>query len=824
LGVAVFLSITIANRRATESFQNAFTQITGRADLEVRGDLPETLFPKVLGVEGVASATPLIEALVTLPDFPGESIHLVGVDTFSAADVLTLQPTIGTGGQSDLAAWLNPIGLLAVTPEFLLKHELKVGDHIRLQGMGAPRNVMIGFKLEGEPLSGGAQGRVVAMDLAAVQEWTGRLGNITTILIKLSSPANKEMVMAKLRPLLPDTATLSPPGQRTQQVEIMLSAFKMNLSALSLVSLLVGMFFVANASAAAVIRNRVSLGILRAVGVGRRMILGMVLGEAGFIGVVGSLLGVLAAPFLADLLSAPVARTITTLYLPVEARGGWPTCSEVALGLVAGVGASVVAALIPARQASLVDPVQVLHPGTAPEIFPIPSLRLAFAGVALVGGAWLFSTAALVTGPPVLGFAAAFLVLAGFSLMVPCAVRIVTNPQGGFDKMLRLGMISRLAMEQSRRSLHRTAPNVAALAAAVSMMVGITVMIHSFRCSVIDWVGKTLTADLFIAPAANELLGLVHTLPPGAAEWWEARKSVQAVGTFREFETRTFQDQAVTLGVISGPARGAIDFLHGDDKRKTRALFSGEGIALSEGLARRLHLGPGGILVLRTPRGPLSLRVLDLYRDYTRDRGMAMIGADQFFRYWGDQGVHSLAILFEPGTPPQVMEQEQRNFVKEFGGREAFACYDNRTLRSRIVEIFNQTFAVTAVLRTISIAVAVGGVMLTLGMLVLERTRDIAVLRSMGASALQIIQMMLTEAAMIGIIASLMGLLSGSALALVLTWVINKVFFGWSIDLSYPWLDLMAVPFWMTAAALVAGVVPAWHAARITPAAALRME
>jgi putative ABC transport system permease protein len=203
---------------------------------------------------------------------------------------------------------------------------------------------------------------------------------------------------------------------------------------------------------------------------------------------------------------------------------------------------------------------------------------------------------------------------------------------------------------------------------------------------------------------------------------------------------------------------------------------------------------------------------------------MALIGAEEFQRYWGDQGVHSLAILFEPGTPMHLMEEEQKNFIREFGGKEAFACYDNRTLRARIVEIFNQTFAVTAVLRTISIAVAVGGVMLTLGVLVLERTRDFGVLRSMGASSRQIIQMMLTEAAMIGLIASVMGLLSGSALALVLTWVINKVFFGWSIDLSYPWWDLVAVPFWMTAAALASGVVPAWHASQITPAAALRME
>ena len=140
------------------------------------------------------------------------------------------------------------------------------------------------------------------------------------------------------------------------------------------------------------------------------------------------------------------------------------------------------------------------------------------------------------------------------------------------------------------------------------------------------------------------------------------------------------------------------------------------------------------------------------------------------------------------------------------------------------MEIFNQTFAVTAVLRTISMAVAVGGVMLTLGMLVLERARDIGVLRAMGASSPQIIRMMLAESALIGMIASVVGLVSGAVLALVLTWVINKAFFGWSIDLSYPWMELLAVPLWMTGSAVLAGIVPAWGAAAIRPAAALRME
>ena len=145
-------------------------------------------------------------------------------------------------------------------------------------------------------------------------------------------------------------------------------------------------------------------------------------------------------------------------------------------------------------------------------------------------------------------------------------------------------------------------------------------------------------------------------------------------------------------------------------------------------------------------------------------------------------------------------------------------------MKERILEIFNQTFAVTAVLKTISIVVAVGGVMLTLGILVLERTRDLGVLKAMGASRTQIARVVLVEAALIGLISSLIGIVSGAGLALVLTWVINKAFFGWSIDLAYPWTEMAILPLWMIASALAAGFIPATRAAKIYPATALRME
>lgn len=812
LGVSVFLSISIANRGAAESFRKAFEVIAGRADLEVRGRIQEELFPGVLGCPGVMAATPLVEATVTLPDFPGESLRLVGIDPFTAAGLAGLDP--GMAGGASAERWVAEGDILAVSQEFLTRHHLLEGDILRVQGPGIPRGFSL-VRLSGE--AGPAAGMVAAADIASAQEWLGRPGFLSAILIKTRDP---EGTAARLRKILPADLTVAPPGARTRQVDIMLSSFRLNLTAMSLVSLLVGMFFVGNSASAAVVRRRVSLGILRSVGAGRGLLIGCVLAEAAILGAVGSLLGVLSSPWLARVMSEPVARTVSALYLPVESRGGWPTIAEILLGMGAGIIASLLSAWIPARQAASVDPVKVLHPGSAPEIFPLPARKLAYAGILLVLGAAVVSVISLNGVLPLLGFAAAFLVLSGFSLLVPAAMTGIA----GLTRKIRISSIWRLGLDHSMRSRHRTAPTAAALAAAVSMTVGVSVMIHSFHSSVVAWTERTLTADLFIAPAANEVLGLEHLMPESMVSWWEARPSVSSVGTYREFEARTRDGRPVTIGAIAGPSKDRLDFLHGGGREVITAFDRGGTVVLSESLAAKLGLGRGDLLELEGPAGPVSFRVLDLCRDYTRDRGIALMDAGAFRKIWGSPGVHSLALKFRRGTTSAIMDDEKEAFLAAFGGKEAFACYHNASLKDRIMEIFNQTFAVTAVLRLISIAVAVGGVMLTLGMLVIERTRDIGVLRAMGASPFQISGMMLAEAAFLGLTASLVGIAGGTALSVVLTWVINKAFFGWSIDLGFPVTEILLVPVWMTAVSVLAGAVPSLRAARIPPASALRME
>jgi putative ABC transport system permease protein len=814
LGVSVFLSVVIANRAATESFRNAFAAVTGRADLEIRGRIPEEVLPRVRAVAGVAGVTPLVEGTVTLPDRPGETLRLAGIDPFTAPGILGFDPPAAEAAGADPGAWLAGDHAVALTAGFLKAHGMSAGGTLRMQAGGAPRTMSVLGVISGEAVPE----NIASADIATAQEWVGRPGELSAILVKIAPGEGRDTVAASLRRIVPGDVTVEPPARRTARVEMMISAFRLNLTAMSLVALLVGVFFVGNSASASVVRQRVRIGILRAVGVPRRAITVMVLAEAGLTGLVGAAAGLLFSPLLAGVLSAPVSRTVSALYLPVTARSGWPSPLESAAGLVAGMCAALAAAWIPARQAARLDPTRVLHPGSAPEVFPVRPRVWASRAILSMGAAVLCSVAVLHGAPAWIGFGSAFFVMAAGALITPAAMTAL------FRFVRPRAAVGRLALDQSLRALHRTAPTAAALGAAAAMTVGIGVMIHSFRGSVVEWVERTLTADLFIAPAANEAAGLEHLLPESATRWWRERSEVESVGTFRELEARTVSGESVTVGLVEGPARGRIDFLEGDAATMQSQLEDGDSTALSESLARRLRLDRGQVLVLSGPQGDVGLTVVGRYRDYTRDRGIAMVDAKAFRRIWDVPGVHSLAVKFRPGVSPLRQEAAKNEFLAAFGGNEAFACYANAALRERILAIFNQTFAVTAILRSIAITVAVGGVVLTLGILVMERARDLAVLRALGASRGQIAGMVLAETAFLGAVSSLVGLVSGTALSLVLTFVINRAFFGWTIGLAFPWTEMAILPLWMTGTALIAGLVPALRAVRVAPSTALRSE
>ena len=807
IGVAVFLSIQMANRGALASFQNAVGLVAGRANLEIRGDLPEGIFPLVAKTPGITSATPLVEGIATLPDIPGDYLRILGVDPFTGSSLRVFELLDPAGEPLDLEMWLREPQVIALPPGRDLPDEFRV--------LAAGRSVILrhGFELKTDDAAVASDPRIAAMDIGWAQQLLDLSGRLTSIQIRVEDPLAMDAVIAALRKLAPPDAIIGPPARRGAETELMLAAFQLNLTALSLVSMVVGVYLIYNSLSATVVRRRHEIGILRANGATKLEVMALFLGEGLCCGLLGTSLGLVLAGPLAGVLAAPVSQTVSSLYALVTIERPVLAPSQVLQAFAVGLGASLLAAWRPAAEAAACDPALVLRPGSRGDSFSHESRHWGIWGtVALLLSAGL-SWGALHGGGKFLGFASVALLIAGFSLLVPASVNLFVGLVRG------PGWMVRLAAQHLGRSLHRNAVTIAALAVAVAMTVSVSVMIHSFRASVTAWLGNTLVADLFIAPAANEIAGLQSFLPSAAVEWVQRDPRVKELATFREMPV-PWDEKTANLAIIAGSARGELDFVAGPPD--ARSLFHQPGmVAVSESFANRHGTKPDDMLAFSSPKGPATFRVVGVIKDFTRDSGLVMIDRPNFRQFWNDERLHSLSISLRDPADSAAFAEE---FRAAFGREGEFSIYTNSDLRRRVMEIFDQTFAVTSVLRAIAVVVAIAGVLLSLTTLVVEREREIGILRSQGASCGQVRGLILSEAAMIGLLSAIVGLLCGASMAMVLTWVINKAFFGWTIQLRYPLAVLLSTPLWIIPAALLAAWLPARRASLIPPARALRFE
>jgi putative ABC transport system permease protein len=825
LGVTVFLATQIVNQSANRAFAATVDMVAGKAELQITapaGNLPETVFPMAASATGISAATPLVRGLVTLPDFPGEYLEILGIDIFTNEPFRIFDPTGFDAGEFDLQRWLGGPGTIAVTEEFVAKHNLKAGDKIRAQVNVVDHELEVGFILRSE---GVFDSHFAAMDIGWAQELFGRRGELSAIQLRLTNPRDRAKAVSELRKFLPSDATVAAPAQRTDEVNKMLGGFELNLSAMSLLSLVVGMFLIYNTVSASVARRRREIGILRSLGVTRNEVRALFLGEAIVLGSIGAFLGLAGGVLLARLLVGAVTETIASLYVLVNVRHVALEPWTFAMAWIIGLASVIASAWLPAHAAAHMEPVSALHGG--PNLERSMKLSPAWVGSGLcsIVLAIAFSFLALSIGPPWLGFIAAFSILAGFSFLVPWSTRHFSAGARRFFRALRrrrgtAAVEAELGAANLSRALLRNSITIAALAAAVAMTVGVSVMVFSFRKTVETWINETLSADVFIAPASNEIVGPFSFFAPAAVQFLASHPAVETVDTFREMELPMGEETAA-VAVVRGSVRRHFQFIRGNGPEIMRRFRTEPCVLASESFVRRHRLREGESIELTTPEGVRQFPIAGTFYDYTRDQGVIYMSQRTFIQFWHDDRVNSVAVYLKEGGSAEVLTEA---FRQQFSPTGQFVIYSNRSLRTRVFEIFDQTFAVTYVLRTIAVIVAITGIFLSLTILITERARELAVVRAIGGSAAQIRRLLLWETAMLGVLAAAIGVASGLCLSLVLTGVINRAFFGWTIQLAFPWRSLALTPIWIFAAAVLAGILPAWRAGRLVLAESLRSE
>ncbi|MEP7071505.1 MAG: FtsX-like permease family protein [Verrucomicrobiota bacterium] len=817
-GVAVYLAIQLANASARQAFASTIDLVAGKAQLELTApgdDLPDAILPQVQKTAGVAAATPLVRGLVTLSQYPGEYLDILGVDVFSNTPFRTFELTNISSSDFDLAAWLGEPDAIAISEEFARAHGLHRGDSLLLQLNGREQPVRVGFVMKGTTAAGA---NFAAMDIGWAQELFGRRGHLSSIQVRLDRAENRAAVTERLRRFTPANVEVGAPARRSEQIDQMLGSFQLNLTAMSLVSLLVGAFLIFNTVSASVVRRRREIGILRALGVSRAQVTGIFLGEAGVSACVGILLGTIGGTLLARSLIETVSGTVSSLYVLISVRtvvhDKWIYLSAALLGLLSALAA----AYFPARAAAQLAPVAALHPEIASENSNALPRWYGFFGFVASFLAFACSVVALRLRVASLSFAAALFCLLATSFFAPAIASAVAQLVQRLTP--RRFLLPGLAALHFRRSLTRNSITIAALASAVAMALAVSVMIFSFRQTVTDWIGQTLVADIFLTPAANEIAGPTSFLPPAVLNYFAGLPGVRAVDTFRQIEI-PFGQERVALAAIraDGPRTFSFASKHGAEAMQR---FRQERCAIiSESFARRHRLESSREIEVATPRGKIVLPIAGIFYDYTRDQGLVFVSAKTFADLFGDERVNSLGIYLAPHIDPDAVIAK---FRQHFSARGEFAVYSNRALRQRAFEVFDQTFAVTYILRTIAVIVAVSGIFLSFTTLVIERSRTFGIMRALGTSARQLRHLILWEAVLVGSAASILGLAAGALLAIILTEVVNRAFFGWTIQLQWPWLSLAATPVWILAVSIAASLFPAFRASRLHLSEALRTE
>ncbi len=622
----------------------------------------------------------------------------------------------------------------------------------------------------------------------------------------------------------------------------MVQAFQLNLVTLSAVGLLVGLLLVYNTVAFAVVKRRREIGILRALGMGRGSLCVLFMGEAALMGLVGGLAGSLFGVVLARGLLSLLSRTVSELYVPVEAMAGaWRTVQAGSLlqGGLMGIVVSILGALVPSLEAGRTAPARALAPGEYEATQELRARPLAWTGCAGLILAGLLALPGPVHGLPLFGYASAFCVLVGLSCLSPLLVlllgRLASKGPGGTGDMAAgwrgMGAVGRVAAAQIVRAPGRSAVTISALMVGIAIMVGVGTMIQSFRHTVEAWINQTVMADLVVAPSSwlqgEESGMLAKRLPLSWAETLAVIPGVAAVDPYRQLrvEIQGRPSSLVSRNLRLHAERSRYLFLEGDSAGTLGRTVAAEGVILSEVLARTLNLGRGDQLRLMTPEGERSFPITGVFYDYATDGGKVVMDHALYHRLWRDDTTTVFAVYVTTKQDANRVRPLITARMAELVGSGGYpAVIGNAEIKEEILAIFDRTFQVTYALEFIAVVIALLGIMNTLLTSVLERQRELATLRAIGASARQIRRIVLWESSYLGLLGAWLRLVGGGILSVLLIKVINKQSFGWTIQVMMPTSLLIEAVGLAVVVALVAGYLPARWAARQIVAEGLRYE
>jgi putative ABC transport system permease protein len=515
-----------------------------------------------------------------------------------------------------------------------------------------------------------------------------------------------------------------------------------------------------------------------------------------------------------------VTQTINDLFFVLTVRGVQIPPLSLIKGVLIGLLATIASAAPPAWEAASVPPREALSRANLEVKAGRTVIGLALAGAVLI----LVGVGALALPLTdlTISFSGTFAVIVGFAMLTPLAMKGLMRLVAPWSVRIG-GALGRMAPRGVVGALSRTSVAVAALMVAVSVTIGISLMVSSFRHTVVVWLEHTLRGDIYLTAPEGASRSRTFIVDPVVLDLLESWPGVERVDSVRTVEVESPLGP-VQVSAIQNPSAGSERlFLAADGSPQDAwAAVEDGAVIVSEPFARRHNIPHhGGEVTLYTVDGPHIFSVVGIYYDYGSTQGTVMMAQAVYRDLWGDDAITGVALRLAPGADVDAITRDLRGAIAPL---QRLSVQPNRAFRDEVLVIFDRTFAITGALNLLAMLVAFVGVLSALLSLQLEKQRELGIMRAVGLTVRQLWGLVMLECGLMGAVAGLLAMPTGFVLSLILVYIINRRSFGWTLQMQVtpgPFIWALAVA---VVAALLAGIYPARRMSRMVTSEAIRFE
>ena len=827
LGIALYVAISIINESTKNTLKDSIEAVGGKASLTVSAGISgfsEDKLEIIRKVPHIKSAVPMIEARAF---FEGalestDGLYILGVDLLQETAVRTYQAT-DQRIIDDPLTFLNQPDSIIFTEALAKKRGLTIDSKVKLSTSLGLKTFTIRGLLKPEGAAKAYGGSLAIMDIDGARMMFGKENKLDRIDIVPQDGVVVADLKNELQKALGDNFTIDSPASQSEQMEKMLTAYQLILTFFSTLALLVGLFLVMNSISVAIAERKKEIGTLRALGATRVSMVLLFVSEVFGIGLIGSALGCVIGRGMAGKLVTQVTNSLgAQLQMRLEVAHLEFTWHQIISAILFGTIASVVAAFIPALKAADIHPLEAMKKHA--ETFSAEDEKRSKLTILLGFGLLVFTTLSMIYqwGHLWIGidlFTKVSSVL-GAALFGPFLVFILINWARALGKNTTRPVL-KLALENLIRSRKRTTSNVMALMVGLFLVMLIATVRASFHDTLTTWLNQIFVADIMVASTGRMIVADVQPMHEEIQKEILSIPGVMPIGENRGTASRIVpylhNGKRMTIKAIDHYA----DFYHyqnfavqnGDKNKVAPLLYNGEPtVILTENFLLKQNKKVGEMVEFNTPTGKIQFKIVGSVSDYASPEGVIYISRDNYKKYWNDSLVTAFIINIAPGY---TLEQVRANIDREIGKKWNVITISNAEFKAQMEQAVERSFAYTRAIEYIALLVGLLGLLNTLLISVLERTREIGMIRAIGGTRNQVSAMILLESLLQGVFGSLVAILLGSYIGKLFVEYALTSTLGWIIDFHFPKESIFQTLITGILVAMIAGIIPARKAANL---------